>query len=233
MSKWRPVTSDIPQGLLLGPALFNIYVSNMDSRIKRILSKFADHTKLCGAVDTLEGRDTIQRDLNRLERWAHVNLMKFNKANCRVLHTGWGNPKHKYRLGREWVQSSPEEKDLGVLAEEKLNMTQRCALCSPEGQPYPGLNQKQHGQQVEGGDSAPLLRSGETPPGVLRPALEPSAQKRHGFKVKEGRFRLDVRNNFFSMRVVKHWHKMPREAVDAPSLEVFQARLDGALSNLV
>jgi len=52
--------------------------------------------------------------------------------------------------------------------------------CSPEGQPYPGLHQKQHGQQGEGGDSGPLLHSGETPPGVLCPALEPSAQDRHG-----------------------------------------------------
>jgi len=51
---------------------------------------------------------------------------------------------------------------------------------SPEGQLYPGLHQKQHGQQVKGGDSAPLLRSGETPTGVLCPALEPSAQERHG-----------------------------------------------------
>jgi len=54
-----------------------------------------------------------------------------------------------------------------------------CA-CSLEGQPHPGLHHKQRGQQVEGGDSAPLLRSGETPPGVLRPALEPSAQEGHG-----------------------------------------------------
>jgi len=51
---------------------------------------------------------------------------------------------------------------------------------SPESQPYPGLHQKKYGQQVEGGDSAPVIHSGETPPGVLRPALDPSAQERHG-----------------------------------------------------
>ncbi|KFM05074.1 hypothetical protein AS27_03682, partial [Aptenodytes forsteri] len=53
-----------------------------------------------------------------------------------------------------------------------------------------------------------------------------------GFKLKEGRFRLDIRKKFFTLRVVRHWHGLPREAVDAPSLEAFKARLDGALSNL-
>jgi len=55
----------------------------------------------------------------------------------------------------------------------------------------------------------------------------------NGSKLKEGRFRLDIRKKFFTMRAVKHWHRLPREVVAAPSLEVFKASLDRALSNLV
>jgi len=55
----------------------------------------------------------------------------------------------------------------------------------------------------------------------------------NGCKLKEGRFRLDIRKKFFTKRVVRHWNRLPREAVDVPSLEVMKARLDGALSNLV
>ena len=55
----------------------------------------------------------------------------------------------------------------------------------------------------------------------------------NGFKLKEGRFRLEIRKKFFTQKVVRHWNTLPREIVDVPSLEVFKARLDEVLSNLV
>ena len=86
----------------------------MGSGIECTLSKFADKGKLCVVVDTLEGRDAIQRDLDRLERWGCENHMKFNKAKCKVLLMGQGN--------------CPPEKDLGLLVDEKLSMTWLHAL---------------------------------------------------------------------------------------------------------
>jgi len=158
MSKWTPVTSGVPQGSTLGPVLFDISVNDINSGIKCTLSKFADDTKMSGAAGMPEGQDAIQRDLDKLDRWACLNLMRFNKPKCKVLHLGQGTPQYPYRLENEGMESSPAKKHLGVLVDEKLAMTRHCALAAQQDSRALGCI-----PPGEGGDSAPLPRSAETP----------------------------------------------------------------------
>ncbi|KAK4812710.1 hypothetical protein QYF61_015029 [Mycteria americana] len=109
---------------------FNRHPRFILSALKSSATLFVDGTKLSGAVDSPEGRDAVQRDLGRLGEWAHGNLMKFNKGECRVLHLGWGNPQHRHRLGGGWVESSPAEKDSGTLVGDKLDMSRQRALAA-------------------------------------------------------------------------------------------------------
>ncbi|KAK4827884.1 LOW QUALITY PROTEIN: hypothetical protein QYF61_022307 [Mycteria americana] len=131
-SNWQPVTSGVLQGSILGPTLFNIFISDLDDGIKCTLMKSADDTKLSGEVGTSEGRGTLQEDMDRLEEWANKNLMKFNKDKCKVLYLGKHNSGVHHRLGSTQLGRSSVERDPGVLVDNKLNMSEQCAAAAKQ-----------------------------------------------------------------------------------------------------
>ena len=129
-SSWRLVTSIVSQWSILILILFNIFVNDLDDGTKYTASKFAEGTKLGGVVDRQYGCAAIQRNLHRLEKWVNGNLMAFNKGKWKVLHLGKRNSMHQYMLWAHRLESSFAEKGLGVLVDNKLTMSQQCALAA-------------------------------------------------------------------------------------------------------
>ena len=113
VSRWRLVTSDFPQKSVLAPVLFNIFINYIDRGINGTLRKSVDDSKLCGPVSMAKEQDAIQQDLDRLEQWSQVNLMRFNKSKHKVLHLVCGNPCYQYNPGDVRMEHSFAKKDLG------------------------------------------------------------------------------------------------------------------------
>ena len=126
-SNWRNVLSGVPQGSVLGPILFVIYVNDMDEGLTCKISKFADDTKITGRVTTTAEKALLQSDLDRLVNWSNKWQMSYNVNKCNVLHIGSSNDRSNYSMNGTELLKVNEEKDLGVTTSNDLKPGKHCS----------------------------------------------------------------------------------------------------------
>jgi len=127
-SGWRTVTSGVPQGSVLGPILFLIFINDLDFGMLNSILKFADDTKVYGEVVNQKSREDLQNDLDLLVKWSDEWQMKFNVQKCKVMHIGKNNMEYKYTMNGMELESTKTEKDLGVVMSSDLKSTDHCLL---------------------------------------------------------------------------------------------------------
>lgn len=123
LSGWAEVTSGIPQGSVLGPSLFLIFINDLPDIINSLCALFADDTKVFAAVERPEEVLSLQEDLNKLFEWTQEWQLPFNQDKCKVIHYGRNNPEAIYKIGDARVTAVEEEKDLGVIFDPKLTFS--------------------------------------------------------------------------------------------------------------
>ena len=306
-SEWVKVLSGVPQGSVLGPVLFLIYINDIVMNIKSTIKLFADDAKICRPIRDASDQQALQDDLRSLENWSRKWLLKFNENKCKVIHFGHNNPETDYNLNGKPLEKSDEEKDLGIQVSknfkfsnhvskiaakansvlgrirrtftyfdienvrllytslvrphleygvqswsphykkdiEKLEQVQRRATRlvphlrdAPYEERLKAFNLTSLEERRKRGDAIETYKLVKGIENVdheqfFRVIREgPSVNTRgHPYKLETQQVRTERRRNFFSIRAVKTWNKLPREVVTAENLNRFKNKYDNLTTN--
>jgi len=155
----------VPQGSVLGPVLFLIYINDLELDPVNSIFKFADDTKLLGRVSNSIDRNQLQQDLQQLTNWSDTWQMPFNKSDCKVMHLGYNNQQYTHQMGNQILETVKEGKDLGAIFSEDLKPSRQCQQAHSKASKVLGII----GRTITYKNREVLLRLYKT---VVKPHLE-------------------------------------------------------------
>ena len=290
--------SGVPQGSVLGPVLFLIYINDLDNGVQNWILKFADDTKLFGRVRNSEDGRRLQQDLDKLIQWSEDWQMLFNAGKCKVMHFGRGTIEQDYYMQSHKLDRVTEERDLGIIISDNLKVSVQCGKAYAKAnrllgvlyrtiahkttdimvklyktlirphleygvvawsphyvkdkellervqhrftRMFPHLKEKPYSSRLmelglytleERRNRADLIEVykmlnglSRLPFGTFFELREGDRTRGNSLKLIKHRSRLDLRQHFFSERVVNSWNRLSNDAVTATSLNSFKNEL--------
>ena len=139
VSSWKPVLSGVPQGSVLGPILFLIYINDLEEGVTGNILKFADDTKLFRKTKEIGDKQKLQDDIDKLVRCFEKWQMLFNFGKCKCLHTASGNNGMNYEMGGTILSKTVKEKDLGVSMNANMKVSEQCRIAASMGNQVLGM----------------------------------------------------------------------------------------------
>ena len=139
VSSWKSVLSGVPQGSVLGPILFLVYINDLEEGVTGNILKFADDTKLFTKTKEIGDKQNLQDDIDKLVKWSEKWQMLFNFGKCKCLHIGPGNTSMNYEMGGTILSTTVKEKDLGVTMDANMKVSEQCRIAASKANQVPGM----------------------------------------------------------------------------------------------
>ena len=142
ISVWMEVFSGVPQGSVIGPFLFVIFINDLSRRIKNKLKIYADDTKILSKMRDSEDQKTLQMDLDEALKWSKEWLLDFNIDKCLIMHYGTNNKEYQYQMDNKILPKSGSERDLGVVFNRNLKWKEQVTVCASKANQMLGMLKK-------------------------------------------------------------------------------------------
>ena len=165
VSSWKSVLSGVPQGSVLGPILFLVYINDLEEGVTGNILKFADDTKLFTKTKEIGDKQNLQDDIDKLVKWSEKWQMLFNFGKCKCLHIGPGNTSMNYEMGGTILSTTVKEKDLGVTMNANMKVSEQCRIAASKANQVLGMIRRNITYKVKS-LIVPLYKA------IVRPHLE-------------------------------------------------------------